>query len=219
MNVSPPIAPKLALIPPSTASSSTNSSRRSSQMSSSSYDMEGADHFGFVPVGVLMQQRNADGGESIHHTPSPQTPPPPPPTSQPPSLSHTPPPAPLHAPPPPTLEQVSVAKLASAPSSNHPQPSTAPSLIPTSDILAAVGPKLTEWQSSAPQIQRNNQDALMAAMSTTKIRLYKALVTSIALYGCESWTLLAEIEQRIEAASGHERSMHLLLLHSCWPTL
>ena len=168
MNVSPPIAPKPALIPPSTASSSTNSSRRSSQVSSSSYDMEGADHFGFVPVGVLMQQRNADGGESIHHTPSPQTPPPPPPTSQPPSLSHTPPPAPLHAPPPPTLEQVSVAKLASAPSSNHPQPSTAPSLIPTSDILAAVGPKLTEWQSSAPQIQRNNQDALMAAMSTTE---------------------------------------------------
>ena len=33
----------------------------------------------------------------------------------------------------------------------------------------------------------------------TKIRLYKALVTSIALYGCESWTLLAETEQRIEA--------------------
>ena len=30
----------------------------------------------------------------------------------------------------------------------------------------------------------------------TKIRLQKALVTSIALYGCESWTLLAETEQR-----------------------
>ena len=33
----------------------------------------------------------------------------------------------------------------------------------------------------------------------TKIRFYKALVTSIALYGCESWTLSAETEQRIEA--------------------
>ena len=29
--------------------------------------------------------------------------------------------------------------------------------------------------------------------------LYKALVTSIALYGCKSWTLLAETEQRIQA--------------------
>ena len=33
----------------------------------------------------------------------------------------------------------------------------------------------------------------------TKIRLYKALVTSMTLYGCESWTLSAETEQRIEA--------------------
>ena len=33
----------------------------------------------------------------------------------------------------------------------------------------------------------------------TKVRLYKALVTSIALYGCEAWTLTAELERRIQA--------------------
>ena len=31
----------------------------------------------------------------------------------------------------------------------------------------------------------------------TKVRLYKALVTSTALYGCEAWTLTAELERRI----------------------
>ena len=33
----------------------------------------------------------------------------------------------------------------------------------------------------------------------TKIKLYKSLITSIALYGCESWTLTAEMERRIQA--------------------
>ena len=33
----------------------------------------------------------------------------------------------------------------------------------------------------------------------TKVRLYKALITSIALYGCEAWTLTAELERRIQA--------------------
>ena len=32
----------------------------------------------------------------------------------------------------------------------------------------------------------------------TKIKLYKSLITSIALYGCESWTLTADTERRIQ---------------------
>ena len=35
--------------------------------------------------------------------------------------------------------------------------------------------------------------------TTTKIKLYKSLITSIALYGCESWTLIADTERRIQA--------------------
>ena len=34
---------------------------------------------------------------------------------------------------------------------------------------------------------------------STKVKLYKSLVTSIALYGCESWTLNSESERRIQA--------------------
>ena len=33
----------------------------------------------------------------------------------------------------------------------------------------------------------------------TKIRLYKSLVTSVLVYGCESWTLLADEEKRLHA--------------------
>ena len=33
----------------------------------------------------------------------------------------------------------------------------------------------------------------------TKLKLYKSLVLSILLYGCESWTLTADTEKRIEA--------------------
>ena len=33
---------------------------------------------------------------------------------------------------------------------------------------------------------------------SSKFKLYKSLVLSIALYGCESWTLSAELEQRIQ---------------------
>ena len=33
----------------------------------------------------------------------------------------------------------------------------------------------------------------------TKFKLYKALVTSIALYSCEAWKLTAELERRIQA--------------------
>ena len=34
---------------------------------------------------------------------------------------------------------------------------------------------------------------------TTKLKLFKSLVLSIFLYGCESWTLTAEMEKRIQA--------------------
>ena len=34
---------------------------------------------------------------------------------------------------------------------------------------------------------------------SSKFKLYKSLVLSIALYGCESWTLSAELEKRIES--------------------
>ena len=33
----------------------------------------------------------------------------------------------------------------------------------------------------------------------SKFKLYKSLVTSILLYGCETWTLLADSEKRIQA--------------------
>ena len=33
----------------------------------------------------------------------------------------------------------------------------------------------------------------------TKVKLYKALVWSILLYGCESWTLTADLDRRIQA--------------------
>ena len=35
--------------------------------------------------------------------------------------------------------------------------------------------------------------------SASKFKLYKSLVTSILLYSCETWTLLADSEQRIQA--------------------
>ena len=34
---------------------------------------------------------------------------------------------------------------------------------------------------------------------TTKHKLYKSLIVSILLYGCEAWTLLADSEKRIQA--------------------
>ena len=34
---------------------------------------------------------------------------------------------------------------------------------------------------------------------TSKFKLHKSLVTSILLYGCETWTLLADSEERIQA--------------------
>ena len=35
--------------------------------------------------------------------------------------------------------------------------------------------------------------------TTVKIDIYKSLVLSILLYGCESWTLTADMERRIQA--------------------
>ena len=44
----------------------------------------------------------------------------------------------------------------------------------------------------------------------TKLKLYKSLVVSILLYGCESWTLTADTERRIEA---FENKIYRRLLH------
>ena len=46
-------------------------------------------------------------------------------------------------------------------------------------------------------------------ISSTKYRLFKSLVVSILLYGCESWTLLAEAEKRIR--SFETKSMRRML--------
>ena len=54
-------------------------------------------------------------------------------------------------------------------------------------IALAAMTKLSKiWQSNKIQI-------------SSKVKLYKTLVTSIALYGCESWTLNSESERRIQA--------------------
>ena len=48
----------------------------------------------------------------------------------------------------------------------------------------------------------------------SKLKLYMFLVTSILLYGCETWTLLADSEKRIQAFRNQlseETSTHLLL--------
>ena len=48
----------------------------------------------------------------------------------------------------------------------------------------------------------------------SRFKLYKFLIISILLYGCETWTLLADFETRIQAFESqvHEKtSLHLLL--------
>ena len=49
----------------------------------------------------------------------------------------------------------------------------------------------------------NDQTKLIWLCNTTsfasKFKLYKSLVTSILLYSCETWTLLADSEKRIQA--------------------
>ena len=47
----------------------------------------------------------------------------------------------------------------------------------------------------------------------TKLKLFKSLVLSILLYGCESWTLSAELEKRIQA---FEMKSYRRLLHISW---
>ena len=39
----------------------------------------------------------------------------------------------------------------------------------------------------------------MSISLSSKIRLMRSLVTSIFLYACESWTLLAELQRRVQA--------------------
>ena len=48
----------------------------------------------------------------------------------------------------------------------------------------------------------------------TKFKLYKSLVISTLLYGCETWTLLAETERRIQAFEN--KCLRKLLCISCW---
>ena len=48
----------------------------------------------------------------------------------------------------------------------------------------------------------------------TKFKLYKSLVISILLYGCETWTLLAETERRIQAFE--TKSLRKFLPISYW---
>ena len=38
-----------------------------------------------------------------------------------------------------------------------------------------------------------------AAVATSETRLMRSLVTSISVYACESWTLTAELQRRIQA--------------------
>ena len=53
-----------------------------------------------------------------------------------------------------------------------------------------------------------------AANTRVAVKLIVSLVTSILLYGCETWTLLADSEERIQAFRNQvpeETSPHLLL--------
>ncbi|PIK48870.1 putative melanophilin [Apostichopus japonicus] len=66
---------------------------------------------------------------------------------------------------------------------------------------------LTKNGTSAKEIRITSATAAMTRLNviwksnlnlSTKFRLYKSLVVSILLYGCETWTLLAESERRIQ---------------------
>ena len=48
----------------------------------------------------------------------------------------------------------------------------------------------------------------------TKFKLYKSLVISILLYGCETWTLLTETERRVQAFQN--KCLRKLLHISYW---
>ena len=46
---------------------------------------------------------------------------------------------------------------------------------------------------------QTKQDLVVPISFASKFKPYKSLVTSILLYGCETWTLLADSEKRIQA--------------------
>ena len=48
---------------------------------------------------------------------------------------------------------------------------------------------------------------------STKMKLYRSLVLSVLLYGCESWTLTADLEKRIQA---FETKCFHRMLHISW---
>ena len=52
----------------------------------------------------------------------------------------------------------------------------------------------------------------MSISLSSKIRLIRSLVTSIFLYACESWTLTAELQRRIQAMEMrcYRKILHIL---------
>ena len=64
----------------------------------------------------------------------------------------------------------------------------------------------------------NDQTKLIWLCNTTsfasKFKLYKSLVTSILLYSCETWTLLADVEKRIQSSKtkGMNKLFHISYL-------
>ena len=52
----------------------------------------------------------------------------------------------------------------------------------------------------------------------SKIRLMRFLVTSIFLYACESWTLTAELQRRIQAKCGATASYYTSHTNTMLPT-
>ncbi|KAL8575525.1 hypothetical protein ACOMHN_059590 [Nucella lapillus] len=152
---------------------------------------------------TLVQQSDDHRMDTIHHSPPPNQPPPPPPPTLPLPTSYAPHPPPLpsqapppplqtptaplpmpaNPPPPPTLssEEAPAGKSSSASNGRAP----VPSLIPTSDILAAVvqrrqrletdGPRLTDRQTqpSSLSVVQKNQQALKAAITQRRSMLEK----------------------------------------------
>ena len=62
----------------------------------------------------------------------------------------------------------------------------------TAEVRARIG-NATSAMTKLNRIWKSN------IRLSTKLKLYKALVVSIVLYGCETWTLTAALEKKIQA--------------------